>query len=237
MFCLKKGGRRIASNLLQVSCLLLLVLDVSAQDICGHDSSIDVNSRQIVEVQAVNTSGAPVPGVKVARSSSSCGTACPARPITVFTDETGYGDIRTDPNGAYLFTFQKADYRIVSFRYRRSIAFNKYILEAKVTPCSDYQDRHRSDTTAPFYKIDYPELLRVIQLFNYGEYHCDATTEDGYATGPGNKNCAPHSSDYVGGGNWRISIDELLRAIQLFNVDNGYYHIDLTTEDGFAPGR
>jgi len=81
-------------------------------------------------------------------------------------------------------------------------------------------------------------LLRVIQLSNSGGYSCAPTpgaTEDGYAPGPGSRDCAPHSSDYAGGADWRISLSELLRLIQFFN--SGGYHPSPEGEDGFGPGR
>jgi hypothetical protein len=60
------------------------------------------------------------------------------------------------------------------------------------------------------------ELLRVVQLFNMGAYHCEAGTEDGYNSGPGDDTCAPHASDY-NPANWRIELTELLRLVQLYN--------------------
>ena len=91
--------------------------------------------------------------------------------------------------------------------------------------------------------IDIHELLRVIQLYNAGALHVDASSEDGYAPGPGAAG-RPHSADYwpasgaPGPGNraadWKIDFRELLRVIQLYN--SGAYHVDEATEDGFAPG-
>lgn len=81
--------------------------------------------------------------------------------------------------------------------------------------------------------INLGELLRGIQLFNAGQYHCDASTEDGYAIGQGPQDCVPHSSDFQGTPNWRITLTELLRLIQLFNL-NGYVP-SITTEDGYEP--
>ncbi len=83
-------------------------------------------------------------------------------------------------------------------------------------------------------RIGISELLRVIQLFNSGGYHCDAAGEDGYAPGaPGDTACAFHSSDYAPA-DWSISISELLRLIQFYNF--GGYHPCAEGEDGFCPG-
>ncbi len=42
---------------------------------------------------------------------------------------------------------------------------------------------HTSDYNPKNWKIDFPELLRLIQLFNSGGYHIDPTTEDGFGVG------------------------------------------------------
>ncbi|MCA1901904.1 MAG: hypothetical protein LDL53_06760, partial [Candidatus Hydrogenedens sp.] len=77
------------------------------------------------------------------------------------------------------------------------------------------------------------ELLRVIQFFNFGEYHCEAGTEDGYDPGPGDRSCIPHGSDY-NPQDWTISLSELLRLIQFFNMSG--YHPCPDGEDGYCPG-
>lgn len=82
--------------------------------------------------------------------------------------------------------------------------------------------------------IDLSELLRVIQFFNIGGFHCEAGTEDGYAPQPGaDHSCTLHQSDY-NPQDWIIELSELLRLIQFFNV--GGYHTKCDTEDDFAPG-
>ncbi len=82
-------------------------------------------------------------------------------------------------------------------------------------------------------KINLSELLRVIQFFNFGEYHCDTSGEDGYAPGPGDQSCPRHASDYQEP-YWNISLSELLRLIQFFNI-GGYYPCE-GSEDGYCPG-
>ncbi|MCC6145607.1 MAG: DUF5011 domain-containing protein, partial [Candidatus Hydrogenedentes bacterium] len=91
---------------------------------------------------------------------------------------------------------------------------------------------HAADFIRDFI-IELKELLRVIQLFNSGAYHCDPTTEDGYAPGAGTHAGAPHSCDY-NGQDWSISLTELLRIVQLFNA-GGYYEC-ISGEDGYCPG-
>jgi len=97
-------------------------------------------------------------------------------------------------------------------------------------PCTYHSADLNKDWT-----IVLTELLRVIQLFNSNAYHCDAETEDGYATGSGSHDCSPHDSDYSPV-SWKIELNELLRLIQFFNSTGSKYHCDSNGEDGYAPG-
>lgn len=81
--------------------------------------------------------------------------------------------------------------------------------------------------------ISLSELLRVIQFFNTGAYHCAEGTEDGYAPGSGAQDCTRHNSDY-NPADWQVDLSELLRLIQLFNT--GAYRSCDEGEDGFCPG-
>lgn len=95
------------------------------------------------------------------------------------------------------------------------------------------ESRHTADVDADF-RVSLSELLRVVQFFNARAYHCDASTEDGYAVGTGSQSgCAPHHSDYVPQ-DWSISLSEVLRLVQLYN--NGGYIPCETGEDGFCLG-
>ena len=98
---------------------------------------------------------------------------------------------------------------------------------------ADLESYHAADMDRDGY-IDTYELLRVIQLYNAGEYHCQAGTEDGYAPRSGPRDaCAPHNSDY-NPQNWQIALGELLRLVQIHNA-NGYDRCpDAGTEDGFC---
>lgn len=83
-------------------------------------------------------------------------------------------------------------------------------------------------------KISLDELLRVIQFYNSFALHCDAAGEDGYAPGPGAQaGCAAHAADYAPQ-DWVVSLDELVRVIQLYNSD-GYFAC-VGSEDGYCPG-
>ena len=82
--------------------------------------------------------------------------------------------------------------------------------------------------------VDLSELLRVIQFYNAGALHCDASGEDGFAVGPGAQDCTPYDVDYAPQ-NWVINLSELLRAIQLYNA-TAYYDC-VSSEDGFCVGK
>jgi hypothetical protein len=91
--------------------------------------------------------------------------------------------------------------------------------------------------------VSMPELLRVIQLFNLnmGQYVCDGTTEDGYASGndAAKRTCMQHSAD--SDDDWTFSLSELLRVIQFWSL-GGYHKATpadegFPTKDGFAPGK
>ncbi len=80
---------------------------------------------------------------------------------------------------------------------------------------------HASDTTFDS-RVDFSEMLRGIQFYNFGEYHCAevGATEDGYDVGTGVRDCPLHDLDFLIG-DWSISLSELLRLIQLYN-SNGF---------------
>ncbi len=93
---------------------------------------------------------------------------------------------------------------------------------------------HSADYHPQDCQISLSELLRVIQLYNSGSYHCASDMEDGYASKQGDTSCKPHDSDYYPQ-DWRISLGELLRLIQFFNASG--YHADESGEDRFAPEK
>ncbi|HNT88966.1 MAG TPA: hypothetical protein PKL84_13970, partial [Candidatus Hydrogenedentes bacterium] len=89
-------------------------------------------------------------------------------------------------------------------------------------------------------RIDLVEVLRIIQFYNAGGLYCARpphATEDGYVAGPGlDTACTPHSADYEPpGGDWSISLSELLRVVQLYQASGYEYCPDAGTDDGFCP--
>lgn len=80
------------------------------------------------------------------------------------------------------------------------------------------------------------ELLRVVQFYNMGVFHCDSATEDGYAPAPGAVDCPPHSGDYRPQ-DWRIDLSELLRLIQIYSVSAYHTCAGAGSEDGYCIGE
>ena len=81
------------------------------------------------------------------------------------------------------------------------------------------------------------ELLRLIQLYNAGQYHCAenaGASEDGFEliAPPSEPACVLHSVDQ--NGDKSISLSELLRGIQLYNLGGYTWCPGGGTEDGFC---
>jgi hypothetical protein len=105
--------------------------------------------------------------------------------------------------------------------------------EGEGTPVAVYHTADRNQNQ----RVDLSELLRVIQFYNLGDFHCAVpteSTEDGYGPGVGDTSCARHDSDYAPL-DWRIGLSELLRLIQFFNTGGYTYCPESGTEDGFCP--
>lgn len=82
------------------------------------------------------------------------------------------------------------------------------------------------------------ELLRVVQLYNGGTGFSCGSGEDGFQLGTsGGQTCQPHGADYSGGEpNWKITLTELLRIVQFFNLGGYYRCTNGGSEDGYCPG-
>ena len=78
-------------------------------------------------------------------------------------------------------------------------------------------DYHTADLNHDF-KFNLPELLRVIQLYRAGQFHCESGTEDGYALGPGDRSCSPYASDHDPQ-DWQIGLSEVLEVVQFYNLN------------------
>ena len=92
------------------------------------------------------------------------------------------------------------------------------------------QPYHAADVNRDF-RIQLSELLRVVQLFNVGGYHCLPGSEDGYGAGDGPRDCAHHTADTDAG--WSIGLSEVLRVTQLHNASG--YRYDAEAPDLAAP--
>ena len=92
---------------------------------------------------------------------------------------------------------------------------------------------HSADYNPADWSLNLSELLRVIQLYNLGAYHCDPLGEDGFNPGSGDYSDDPHSADY-NPCDGAIGLSELLRVIQFYNT--GGYYTDPDGEDGYHAG-
>jgi len=136
---------------------------------------------------------------------------------------------------ASLTAEDAGDYRCVVSDAVTSVQSGTVVALTILSNEGESEFRHSADQDDSE-SIDLSELLRVVQFYNLGEYHCDDTTEDGYAPGPGDTSiCLPHSSDYVEQ-DWRINLSELLRLIQIFQVGAFYACPGDSSEDGFCLG-
>jgi hypothetical protein len=97
---------------------------------------------------------------------------------------------------------------------------------------------HSADTNQD-YRFSLSEFLRVIELHTATanhEYHV-GNGPDGYAVGSGSKVGYPHTGDYIEGADWRMSMREVVRMIDLFSATRDHsYSFNLEAEDGFTKG-
>ncbi|KPA15371.1 hypothetical protein MHK_004422 [Candidatus Magnetomorum sp. HK-1] len=99
---------------------------------------------------------------------------------------------------------------------------------------------HSADYNPRDFQINLSEMLRMIQIYNLGGYHCDPEKKDGYAPvfleNNENLNCQYHDADYSHEGkqaDYKIDLYELLRIIQFYNA--GCIKTSEDSEDGFMP--
>jgi hypothetical protein len=98
--------------------------------------------------------------------------------------------------------------------------------------------KHNADVNGDE-SLSFGELLRLVQLYNAGSFHCNepaGDTEDGYAPGDGDTSCSPHASDYRNGSaDFRIDLSELLRGLQIYTFgDYRWCSAVETSEDRFC---
>ncbi len=105
----------------------------------------------------------------------------------------------------------------------------KYVVGSELAGSTGDRVGHAGDNDDNMI-LDSSELLRMIQLYNMGEFSCDPTGEDGFSPGAGgSKTCTPHNADY--NLDWQLDLSEMLRAIQLYN--KGGYRL---CGEGDTPG-
>jgi len=91
----------------------------------------------------------------------------------------------------------------------------RYVVGSELAGSNGDRAGHAGDMNDDF-MLDASELLRMIQLYNLGEFSCDPSGEDGFNPGAaGSKTCTPHNGDY--NLDWKFDLSEMLRAIQIYN--------------------
>jgi len=103
--------------------------------------------------------------------------------------------------------------------------------------CGESASMYHSADVNEDYRISLEELLRVMELHvttASHEYHVDSAGVDGYGPGFGSRDGNPHTGDYYGGSDWRLGVQELVRAIDLHtSTPNHAYLTEWSSEDGF----
>lgn len=107
---------------------------------------------------------------------------------------------------------------------------------------------HSADYAPPLGRITLSELIRGIQFFNLvtgakgiisaGEYGCAQQgdpTDEGFVPGGPVRDCEPHDLDFAPQ-DWRITLAEVLRLIQIYNSTDGAYFFCNQGEDGYCLG-
>lgn len=93
---------------------------------------------------------------------------------------------------------------------------------------------HSADMNAD-HVINLSEILRLIQLYQMTGFGCDPLAEDGFSSSSSDhSSCTRHSSDYDPT-DWRFSLPEVLRAVQIYNMGGYLACPDADTEDGYCP--
>ncbi len=190
--------------------------------------------------------------------SSAGDTSAATRPTAGDTDlfEWNWTTVSTSPlSFTYTTTAPGNASGSVSFTAMANLTVNGNAIDAMVRPdplqLEPQATQHSADIDGDF-ALNLPELLRVIELYNTrfgttrtGRYRLDGSSEDGFApdstSGAGEPTTLGefHSADSDRDG--LVSLAELLRVIELYNTREGTtrtgrYHIDGSSEDGFAPG-
>jgi hypothetical protein len=95
--------------------------------------------------------------------------------------------------------------------------------------------QHSADWNGTPGVFDLTEMLRLIQLYNADGFCCgEGESEDGYTPGAcALQACSRHSADYAEPA-WVLTLSELLRAVQLFNLGRFASCPEGESEDGFC---
>ena len=149
--------------------------------------------------------------------------------VPTFPVELAYHvSVPADATGNYAITGEAL------YRLSDSAQLTTGLISTAVVPGVSTEHCTTADTDHDW-NISLSEVLRLVQLYNSGQFHCDATGEDGFAPGAGDQMCTLHNSDHLSP-DFKIELSELLRLVQFYNAADSAYHVTQGTEDGFSPG-
>lgn len=214
----------------------------NVSDVTVRQNSIHSNLLSGIDWESGVNPGAVVPAIT--GIDPLAGTSEPLNIIEIFADSVGQGRILVDtvqatPGGTFGSSVSLVPFVGLNLTATATAADGS-TSEFSVPVLIDIPVPHHSADFDADNKIELGEVLRVIQFFNTGEFSCaTGPSDDGYETGDGGGTaCDPHDSDFKPQ-DWQISLSELLRLVQLFNV--GSYHFCPgeipATEDGYCPGN
>jgi len=203
------------------------------------DAAGNVDASPASYTWMVDTSAPTTPTVQTTTPTAISGTAEAGSTVSIYDGATLLGSATVGADGTWTIPVG-------------TLAGGGHTLRLTVTDAAGnattlefaFSSSYSGDSDGDW-KLGLPELLRMMELYNAvengqrtGAYHTDATTADGFAPGAGTRS-RYHSADTNRDG--LIGLTELLRAIELYNTMDGTtrtgaYHIDPTTEDGYAPG-
>lgn len=152
--------------------------------------------------------------------------------LNITENVNGVYVLPTLSDGTYVLQIESEGFvteqEVISVADETVLGVTVYLNPVEPAPVFDHTADESGDG-----RISLAELLGIIQLYNFGRYHCEG---EGFAGGNGATDCAPHSCDYLAPApNFVISLSELLRGIQIYTAQA--YYACPSGEDGYCLGE